>query len=266
MGKKKEFVVPSRRQPVWKVVGGVLKWFFKKPTIINLNEGELPSKAIFVANHSAMNGPVVYSLYLPAFTTIWGAGQMLGNYNSRFHYLRDVYFMQKRHMKKFPATIIAGFEALFSIFFYRGMKILPTFTDGRLRATIHNSVKCLNNDVCVTVFPEDSSTGYHEVLTGFFPGFVMLAQQYRRVNKQDVPIYPVYYHKKSNTMVIGKPTTLADYPEMDRDQIAENFREQINTLLDEHILSKDQQSTQNDIVEAENTAVEESVESTQQAE
>ncbi len=231
MAKKKKFVVPSRKQPVWKVVGGVLKWFYKKPTIINQNEEELPNRAIFVANHSAMNGPVVYSLYLPAFTTIWGAGQMLGNYNSRFHYLRDVYFMQKRHMKKFPATLIAGFEALFSIYFYRGMKIMPTFTDGRLRETIKNSVECLNNDVCVTVFPEDSSTGYHEVLTECFPGFVMLAQQYRRVNKgQDVPLYPMYYNKKQNTITIGKPSTLADYPDMNRDQIAEAFRLQINAL------------------------------------
>lgn len=239
MAKNKEFVVPKRHQPVWKVVGGVLKLFYKKPLIINLNQDPLPQCAIFVANHAAMNGPVVYSLHLPAFTTIWGAHQMLGNYKSRFHYLRDVYFMQKRHMKKLPATLIAGFEALFSIFFYRGMKIMPTYPDGRLGTTIKNSVDCLNNNVCVTIFPENSEEGYHEILSEFFPGFVMLALRYKKANEgKEVPIYPVYYHKKNNVMVIGKPSCLADYPGMTREQIAELFRNQINTLFYEHIQQK----------------------------
>ena len=166
---------------------------------------------------------------------------MLGDYNSRFHYLRDVYFIQKRGMKKFPATLIAGFEALFSIYFYRGMKVAPTYTDGRLKRTIKHSNECLDQDMSVIIFPEDSSEGYHEKLTSFFPGFVMLAKHYQKThNKENIPIYPVYYHKKLNKLVIGKPSTLADYPNMDRQQIADSFCTQVNDLLKEYVLGQDE--------------------------
>lgn len=166
--KQKTFQVPSKKQPVWKVVSKLLKGIYKKPQILNLNE-EISEKSILVANHSAMNGPVVYSLYFPLFHATLGAYQMLGNYKSRFRYLRDVYFVQKRGMKKFPATLIASFEAIFSIFFYRGMKVLPSYDDARVVTTIKNSIACIDANVPVMIFPEDSSTGYHEKLKSFSP-------------------------------------------------------------------------------------------------
>lgn len=238
--KKKQFRVPKRKQPVWKPVSALLKLFYKKPQIINLND-DFPDRAVLVGNHCAMNGPLIYELYLPVFHTTWGAHQMMGNYSLRYHYLRDVYFIQKRGMKKFWATLIAGFEAIFSIFFYRGIKTLPTFTDGRLASTIRHSVTCLDNDVSVLVFPEDSSDGYHELLTEFFPGFVSIAERYRKTHDgADVGIYPLYYSKEHNKLVIGKPTTLADYPNFNRHQIAEEFRKQVNALYLEHVCTKEE--------------------------
>ena len=232
---KKTFKVPSEKQPIWKGVSKILKLIYKKPEIINLNDA-LSKKSIIVANHSAMNGPVVYSLYFPLFHATLGAYQMLGNYKSRFRYLRDVYFVQKRGMKKFPATLIASFEAIFSIFFYRGMKVLPSYDDARVVTTIKNSIACIDANVPVMIFPEDSSTGYHEKLKSFFPGFVGIAERYRKLhNGEDVNIYPVYYHKKHNKMVIGKPAKLSDYEGMDRYQIADAFCKKVNDLFEKYV-------------------------------
>lgn len=233
---KKQFEVPKRKQPVWKHVSKLLKRIYKKPEIVNLNDS-LPQKAIFVANHCAMNGPLVYALHLPVFHITWGAHQMMGNYKMRFHYLRDVYFIQKRGMKKFWASILASFEAAFSIFFYRGIKTMPTFTDGRMVSTIKNSITCLDNDVSVLIFPEDSSEGYHEILTAFFSGFVSLAERYHKTHGEHAEIYPMYYSQTHNKLVIGKPQTLAHFPEMNRRQIAEEFRKIVNSLYTEHICS-----------------------------
>ena len=233
--KQKTFQVPSKKQPVWKVVSKLLKGIYKKPQILNLNE-EISEKSILVANHSAMNGPVVYSLYFPLFHATLGAYQMLGNYKSRFRYLRDVYYVQKRGMKKFPATLIASFEAIFSIFFYRGMKVLPSYDDARVVTTIKNSIACIDANVPVMIFPEDSSTGYHEKLKSFFPGFVGIAERYRKLhNGEDVNIYPIYYHKEKNKMVIGKPAKLSDYEGMDRYQIADAFCKKVNDLFEKYV-------------------------------
>ncbi len=234
MKKQKEFKVFKRKQLVWKIVAPILKLFYKKPKIVNLNES-LPTRAILVANHAAMSGPMVYALHLPIFHATWGAHQMLGNYKMRFHYLRDVYFIQKRGMNKFFATIIASFEAAFSIYFYKGMKMMPTFMDARFATTVRNSVTCLENDVSIMIFPEDSSDGYHDILTKFFPGFITLAERYRKKTGEDVDICPIYYSKKNNVIYIGKTTKLSDYPDMSRDEISEEIRNKVNSLYTEHV-------------------------------
>lgn len=243
MNKKNEKNSINRRQPIWKCVASVLRLFMKKPKIISLS-GELPNKAIYVANHSAMFGPVIYNLYLPAKVAPWGAYPMLGNYRERFTYLRDVYFMQKRHKSKATATFLAGFEALFSKCFYRGLNVLPSYNDSRFITTIRKSLQALEQDVGVLIFPEDSSSGYHEVLTRFFAGFVELAKCFRLRHYEDVPIYPVYYHDKKRVMVIGNPSKLTDYTDkgMNRHQIADDFCNQVNELFLKYIKGAEPQN------------------------
>lgn len=234
---EKPFLPPKRKQRVWKAVSGILKLFYKKPQILNLNS-EMPKKAIFVANHAAMNGPLVYSLYLPFFHVTWGAYQMLGNYKMRRDYLRDVYFIQKRKKSKSTATALANFEAAFSIYFYRGIKVLPTYPDLRIVKTIKNSITCLDDDTSVLIFPENSNDGYKDVLTEFFGGFVSLAERYRKThNGQDVDLCPVYYSIKKRKIVIGKCSKLLNYAGLSREQIAENFRMQVNNLYFDYIFS-----------------------------
>ena len=155
---KQTFKIPKRKQPVFRIVRPILKLFFKPKPKIYFLEGQAPQEpAIFTINHVNKTGPMIYELYFPVFCAKWGAGQMLGNYKSRFRYLRDVLYIQKNGLKKFPATLKAGFEALFSIYFYRGMKILPTFTDARFMKTISYSVETLKSGTSIMIFPEDSS-------------------------------------------------------------------------------------------------------------
>ncbi len=229
-----KYKVPTKKQPVWTPVSKVLKWFYKKPTIINLNE-QMPQKALYLANHSAMNGPVNYSLHFPAFLSIWGAYPMLGNYGMRYRYYRDVFCIQKKGMNKVLATIIAVPVAALSIFFYRGMKVLPTYPDGRFRDTIKNTIECLDNDVSVIMFPENSDDGYHDVLKEFLPGFVMAAQRYDKIHEERVPLCPVYWDNVTKTMVIGKPSDLSDKQDWSREQICEHYRCQVNDLFYQYI-------------------------------
>lgn len=232
MSKRKQKTL-QRRQPVWKCASAVLKVFFRKPKIVNLG-GDIPSKAIYVANHSAMFGPLRYSLYMPVPISPWGAYPMLGKYKERYRYLRDVYFMQKRHKNKFAATFLAVFEAFFSIFFYRGINVIASYNDRRFIKTIRQSMRTLEQGRAIMIFPENSASGYNEKLTEFFAGFVELARYYKHVNGEDIPICPVYYHSKKRKMVIGKPSYLQQYLDegLNRKQIAQDFCRQVNKLHD----------------------------------
>ena len=228
----KEYIVPNKKQPIFKVVRGVIKGlFFGKIDLMSLS-GDIPEKCIFVCNHEAKMGPMAYEIALPVFNVKWGAHQMLGNYKSRWLYLRDVFYMQKKGWKKFPASFVATFEALFSKMIYKGMKLIGTYTDVRLRTTIKNSVKVLDDNKAITIFPEDSNNGYHTIMTDFFPGFVMLSEQYYRLRNEDLPIYPVYYSHKKRKMVVGLPVYLQSLVNkgMDRNQICEYFKELVNNL------------------------------------
>ena len=236
MKREKQYKVKYPKQPVWRVFACFLRTVFKRPEIINL-AGELPTKAIYVANHSAMAGPVVYNLYFPVPHAPWGAYPMLEGYKSRFHYLRDVYFVQKRGMKKGFASFLATFEACFSIWIYKGMHVIPSYPDGRFLKTIRASLNSLENNRAVMVFPEHSETGYHEQLTGFSAGFVVLAERYRKLYGEDIPIYPIYYHKTHNKMVVGKPRMLEEFHarNLDRNQIADEFCKITNELFYQYV-------------------------------
>ncbi len=239
--KKKEFEVPVKTSVGYKIFKNTLmRLLFRKPKIVNL-AGELPQKAIILANHSAKSGPPSLDLYYPVPCAKWGAYQMFGNFESRKAYLRDILYIQKCGKK--PGLINsfkASFMAIFNPFVYRGMRMMPTYPDARFASTLRDSAKVLDAGMSVMIFPENSNEGYKDVLTEFFPGFVMLAEKYYRATKEDVPVYPVYYSIKKRIMVIGKPLYVQEFVKegLDRYQIAERFCGEVNRLYFDYVENK----------------------------
>lgn len=225
-----------KRRPVFAIFRAlIMRTFYRKPQVTVLEKIQQP--CIFVSNHDAKRGPVVAELYLPVRTAKWGAYQMLCDYNTRRKYLRDIFYMKKQGMGRKLASFKAFFEAFFSLFIYRGMNFLPTYTDARLAKTINESVEVLKSGMSVFIFPEDSDGGYREVMQKFFPGFVMLAEAYYRKTGTDLPIFPVYYHAKRKKMVIGRPRFAHKLKEegLDRNAIAEILKDDVNSLLFDYI-------------------------------
>ncbi len=234
--KEKEYKLPPRRQPIFWIVKQVLKLIVKRPTFISLS-GEIPNKAIICSNHSAKLGPGGISIYYPKREVKWGAYEMLGNYKMRFHYLRDVFYMQKRGFGKVKSTFKAGFEAIFSKMLYKGMKFIGTYPDVRFIKTLKGSVKILDADMNVVIFPENSNDGYKRVMTEFFPGFVMLAERYLKMRGEDVPIYPMHYAPKERLMIVGEPLYFGELSGAgySREDIANLVRDKVNELYYEYV-------------------------------
>ena len=226
----KEIRLPKRRQPVFKLVKRILRLFMRVEVEIGCDD--LPECAIIVSNHSAKSGPLAFELYYPHFHATWGAHEMLGGYSSRFHYLRDVFYIRKQGKGRLSATVRAAFEALFSKMFYKGIKILPTYTDMRFLYTVRSSMELLSEGASLLIFPENSSRGYLDELTDAFPGFVMLAEQYLNKTGVDSPIVSAYYHRKSKKMIVEAPEYVGRLLEngMKRKEIAEYFKERINEI------------------------------------
>jgi hypothetical protein len=162
---------------------------------------------------------------------------MFGNYASRKAYLRDVLYIKKCKKSRAKAVFASTLMATVSQFVYKGMKMIPTYPDVRIARTIRDSMNVLDADKTIMVFPEDSNDGYKEVLTDFFPGFVILAEKYYRTTGCDVPIYPVYYHIPKRVMIIGEPVHMQDLVKqgMDRNEIARFFCNKVNGLFFDYV-------------------------------
>ena len=238
--KQKEFKVPGKFQPFYTCFKPIMRLIFKKPEIINL-AGDIPDKAIVIANHSNKSGPPALDLYYPKRTCKWGAYQMFGNYKSRYNYLRNILYIQKCKASPRKATLVSPILAVLNPMIYKGMRMMPSYPDARLMQTIKNSSKVLDANMSVMIYPEDSNDGYKDVLTGLFPGFVMLAEKYYRTTGEDAPIIPVYYCIKKRIMIIDKPVYMQEYVKqgLDRYQIAEEFKVKLNDLYFKYVENYD---------------------------
>ena len=117
--------------------------------------------------------------------------------------------------------------------FYKGLEVISTYTDLRLKQTVNTSLDILNKGHNIIVFPEDSSSGYFDKLTKFYSGFLFLAKTcYKKGH--DVPIFVSYYSKKLRKIVVDKPikysSLLEKYKDLSHDEIALELLNRCNQL------------------------------------
>ena len=224
------------KKPWWfKCLKAVMRLFIKKPDWIgdvNFEDG-----AIYLSNHAGACGPLTYELYFPKPFLFWGTHEMMGTFLQRWKYLAFTYFYRKKHICKFLSVIIATVACPFIHLFYLGLRPLPTYTDARLKTTIYDSVKVLEKNCSIIIFPEDSADGYHDVLKHYFAGFMKLAEcTYKTIGK-NLSIFNMYLDKKPKRVFVA--------PKKDYLTLAsqgKNIREVANDLKDEANMLKEKTS------------------------
>ena len=230
MSERKQYVYTKKKQPFFRIIKGIIKIFaIKKPKIVNQND-KIPTDGILLGPHMWKMGPFYLSTYYPEKCAIMGASPMLGSYKERFHYLRDIYYMQKCHKKKFASTLKAGFEAIFSIYIYKGMHLIPSYEDMRLLQTISDIKGNLENGLPVFIFPENSDKGYQLVMNDLREGFITIVKFLNKKRGIDTPIYPYYVHKKRRYLAIGKPFYLSEWEGKPNSDLVEYAKDRINEL------------------------------------
>ena len=233
--KQKEWKLPKRKQPVFRIFRKVFKHVYRATTESVIEN--LPEKAIIVSIHAAKKGPMAICLNYPRFTAMWGHHSMLGNYFERYKYLRNVLYIQKMHKNKFLATIKPIYEAIFAKFAYKGMHVIGTYTDMRFITTVRKSMMLLDDNVTVILFPEDSSEGYFNEVRHAFPGFAMLSSAYYQQSGEDVPVIPAYISNEKERFIVGEPRYVheMELAGMSKQQIADVLKDDINALYHKYI-------------------------------
>lgn len=209
-----------------------LKLFVKKPKIVYLGE-KIKSPSIILSNHAGTSAPLTLDLYLDVPFRFWGTYEMNGNFGSVYKYLSEIFYHQKKHWNLFLARLFCIIAAPVAMMFYRGLNLISTYKDHRFKKTIEESIKTLKDGNSVLIFPEDSSTGYHDNLTSFFGGFATLAKLCYKKG-MDLPIYVSYYIKKSKTYVVDKPILFSELTKdgFNKEKIAKRLCDRTNELKD----------------------------------
>ena len=219
------------RKPFFNFFKFVSRIFIKKPKIVNLNE-TLENGSIFLCNHVGVTAPFTLEYYFPKDFHFWGTYEMTMNFKERWRYMAYKEFPNMRHNNKFMSLVKASCVAPFSGMFYKGLQLIPTYPDGRLKKSIETSMDYLNKGSNIIIFPEDISKGYFDVLKTYFSGFWLLAKQYHEKFKKDIKIYNMYFKKKCSTLIIDKAISVKELiaQKLSRHQIAEKFKDRANEL------------------------------------
>ena len=207
-----------------------LKIFIRKPNFVYLGE-KIDKPAIILSNHVGKTAPLKLELYFKNPFRFWGTHEMNDGFKTLYKYQSEVFYHEKKHWNLGLARAFCCIAAPLTYIFYKGLNLISTYRDARFKKTITESIETLNNNCSIILFPEDSSQGYLDHLTGFFGGFVSLANACYKQGV-DIPIYATYYKKQTNQHIIDKPVMFSDLIKdgFDRDKIAKQLCDRVNAL------------------------------------
>lgn len=209
----------------------IAKLLVRKPKFIYLGEKVKPG-SIVLSNHAAKDGPLALECYFKDTPfRFWGTHEMNEGLGSVYKYQADIFYHQKKHWPLWLARIACVIISPITYFFYRGLNLISTYPDHRLRRTFKESIETLQDDQAVIIFPEDSSQGYFDNLLSFHGGFFSLAKIC--YNKgMDVPLYVIYYKKKARQVIIDKPMLYSQLKDFSREEISKKLCDRANELKD----------------------------------
>lgn len=194
-----------KRGPIFSALKKVVSLFKKKIEVVNLSGEPLDPRAIYISNHAGANGPLSYEIYFPNRLTIWGAHEMCEGIKSRWNYLYHVFYIQKLHWSKFKAFVIATLFCPISRLVYGAIGLIPTYKDSRFIESIKRSVKVLDANTALLIFPEDSEKGYLNPPESLHDGFIAIANVYQKLRGVSLPVYPCYFFAKSRKIIVAEP-------------------------------------------------------------
>ncbi len=244
------FRIKKKENALSRFLNWAIRLFKKRPHFINLSGEELSGdkKAIYIGNHSGASGPMTYRAFVtPMPVMTWGAHPMCEGYRQRRRYLIDIFYGQKLGMGKTAAWWAGTSFAIVSGLIYGAAGIIPVYYDGRVKHTFEYSLDCLDQGVSVLIFPENSDKGYMQYMEeDFHPGYISLSRMHTRKTGEELPVQTLYYSKKKNVVVIGKPFYISELQKtMDKRAINEFFKSYMNELYTEYVVPYEKPSKNN---------------------
>lgn len=208
----------------------IMKVFIKKTEFISLGQPPVPG-SIILSNHEGTKAPLALELYSGLPVRFWGAHEMNTNMKTTYRYQTKVFYHEKKHWNLTLARLFCLIATPLTRMFYRGLGVISTYGDLRLKNTLSQSLTALKKRHTLVIFPEKSDKGYLKELEGFHQGALLLLEYCKR-NDLDVPVHVAYYKKDAKQYVFDAPVTIRELLDLGltRAQLAEKLCNRCNEL------------------------------------
>lgn len=208
----------------------VIRLIIKKPSYVYLGE-KIEKNSILLCNHEGLFSPVKTELYSDFPVRIWGTYEMNSGLKSVYIYLSEVFYHQKKKWNIHLARLFCLIAAPVVNLFYKGLRLIPTYRDIRFKNTLSTSIKVLQDEGNLMIFPEDSDDGYFEVLTKFNDGCVLFFEYCKKHNINS-KVFVAYYKRKEDKFIVDKPITINELLDLNlsRTELAKKLCDRCNEL------------------------------------
>ena len=222
--------IRKNRKFWFKCYKAILRLFYRRPKFIYLGD-EFETRSILLSNHLGAFTPMTIELYLKKLMRFWGTHEMNDGLKASYKYLSNEHFRVRRKYSPRKAKLVSIIASPLTTLFYKGLRLIPTYTDIRLRGTLNETLKAIEEGQNIVIFPENIKEGYFEELSSFHAGFVVFCElAYKK--GYDLPIYVSYYQQKTRHFIIDKKVMYSDLLKegLSREQICEKLCARCNEL------------------------------------
>ena len=220
----------KKRKKCFEKLKKILRLFIKKSEFIYLGE-KIEDGSIIISNHEGASSPLTLELYSEFYFRFWGTYEMNSGLKSVYKYLSEIYFHKKKHWNIHLSRIFCVIAAPVVNLFYKGFDLISTYPDGRLLNTIKESIKVLENNKNLVIYPENSNNGYFKALEMFHPGISLFLEQCLKKNI-NAKVYVSYLKKEERKYIIDKPIYIKELLDMhlSREELASYLCDKCNNL------------------------------------
>lgn len=192
-----------------------------------------------IGNHTQLHGPIACELYFSDDCYTWCASQMMKLKEVPAYAYEDFWSQKPGYSRPF-FKLASYIIAPLSVFIFNNARTIPVYRDNRILSTFRESVKKLQEENKIVVFPEQNIKHNH-IVNDFQEGFVDVARLYYKRTGKQLFFVPLYIAPKLKKMYLGKPIEFsADTPiAEERRRICDYLMKEITDIacgLPEHIV------------------------------
>ncbi len=188
--------------PLYRLLKPIVRWVYLKIKVADTED--LPEEpAIYVGNHTQMNGPLACEFYFPVERYTWCAGQMMELKEVPAYAFAD-FWSEKPKRSRWLYKIASYLIAPVAVLVFKNANTIGVYRDSRLLSTFKQTVNKLQEGKSIVIFPEHNKK-YNHILYEFEDHFVDVARLYHKRTGKELCFVPFYLAPYLKTMYFGKP-------------------------------------------------------------